>query len=113
MRTSSLPVYIELEVRSPSYRPAISGFAQEIQLSSICLQQIECDLKPEMGFQLNHSGSVVPSDTTEHARWRCRQVKNLAEGLVLDLTIRKPEMGVVEEIEKLQTNSQSGLLPLG
>src|ERR1700751_6311097 len=113
MWTSSFPVYNELEVRSASFRPPISGSAPEIQLSAFGLARIAHKSKLELGFELNHSRCIVPSVAAQNAgRWR-RQVGYLAEGQTLDLIIGEPKIWVIEEIEELEANPKCGPFPTG
>ena len=67
-------------------------------------------LEPELGLQLNHSeGRTSAQDA---GRWLVEKL-DLAEGLVRTAVVRQAEVGMVEEIEKLQANTKFTALPAG
>src|ERR1700730_9650789 len=69
-------------------------------------------LKLELDLQLNHSGSYIASQTsTQNARRRLLEKLDLAESLVGNAVIRKTEIGVVEQVEELESNPEHTLLP--
>jgi len=70
-----------------------------------------CILKLELGFQLNHSWSIITANAAQNAgRWR-RQVRYLAERLILELIVGESKIRVVEEVEELEANPKCGPLP--
>ncbi len=65
----------------------------------------------ELRLKLNHSWGIVAADAAKDTGWRRRQIKNLAESLILDLIVRKPEIRMVKEVKELESNPQGGIFP--
>ena len=65
----------------------------------------------ELCLKLNHSWGIVSADAAKDTGWRGRQIKNLAESLILDLVVRKPEIRMVKDVKELESNPQGGIFP--
>ena len=60
----------------------------------------------QLGLQLNNPRCRIASKTvTQDTGGWLFQVKDLPERLIRNIVIRKAKIGMVEEIEKLETNS--------
>jgi hypothetical protein len=67
--------------------------------------------KLDLSLQLNHSRSRITSDTTAHdAGRRLLQIQDLPKGLVGTEIIGEAKIGVVQEVEELETNAKRGVL---
>ena len=65
----------------------------------------------ELCLKLNHSWGIVSPHAAKDTGWRGRQIKNLAESLILDLVVRKPEIGMVKDVKELESNPQGSIFP--
>jgi len=65
----------------------------------------------ELCLELNHSWGIVAADAAKETGWRGRQINNLAESLILDLVVRKPEIRMVKDAKELESNPQCGIFP--
>ena len=68
----------------------------------------------QLGFQLNHPRSHVDGrprrPSAQDARWRLLQVKDQS-GWRAKPSDRKAEIGVIEEVEKLEADAECGAFP--
>jgi hypothetical protein len=67
--------------------------------------------KLHLGLQLDHSWGGVTSDATTHDTGRrLLQIQDPPKGLVGTDIIGKAKIGVVQEVEELETNAKRGIL---
>src|ERR1700733_723553 len=68
--------------------------------------------EPQLSSQLNHTRSRITSDTRTHnAGGWLFQIEDLSECRVGTGSIRKAKIGMVEQIKKLESESQLGIFP--
>ncbi len=74
------------------------------------VSRLELELDP----QLDHSGrDIVLRATSENAGRGLLQIENLPKARMVAPYIRKPKIGMVKEIEELETDTQHAIFPMG
>ena len=71
--------------------------------------------EPQLDLHLNHPWRNITSEAgSQDSRWRLLQVKDLAVGgrRIRTHIVWKSKIGVVEEVEELETNPEHRTLPM-